>query len=242
MEVETEIDLSLKQQFLDLVLLRKGPGTIPRALPDGFEDLAGHNLITFKSHQKALDDWTLLELIGHYVNYRKQASPSLQALLPESDFRLFAVCVRPPHNLAQQISLTRVQEGVYETRALTLQLRVIVTNELPAEEHNALLALFSTNQALVQYGKEHFQPRSPETSTLLYRLFLTYSEDPAMSDKLAEFARQTLEMLKELPLEKRLEGLSPEERLAGLSPEDLRKAVEVAQRRLQANGPSSTPQ
>ena len=47
--VETEIDLSLKQQFLDLVLIRLGGGPIPRPLPDGFEDLAGHNLVTFKS-------------------------------------------------------------------------------------------------------------------------------------------------------------------------------------------------
>jgi len=50
---ETEIDLSLKQQFVDLVLIRRGPGPIPRPLPDGFEDLAAHNLLTFKSHQEA---------------------------------------------------------------------------------------------------------------------------------------------------------------------------------------------
>src|SRR5204863_8630149 len=90
--VETEMDLSLKQQFIDLVLIRKGPGPLPRPLPDGFEDLAGHNLVTFKSHQEALDPWALWELVGHFVNYRKQASPSIHDLLPEDDFRLFAVC------------------------------------------------------------------------------------------------------------------------------------------------------
>src|SRR3954447_24480259 len=52
--VETELDLSLRQQFIDLVLIRKGPGPLPRPLPDGFEDLAAHNLGTFKSHQEAL--------------------------------------------------------------------------------------------------------------------------------------------------------------------------------------------
>jgi hypothetical protein len=84
--VETELDLSLKQQFIDLVLIRKGPGPLPRPLPDGFEDLAAHNLLTFKSHQEALDAWALWELIGHFVNYRKQASPSLHDLLPEGIF------------------------------------------------------------------------------------------------------------------------------------------------------------
>jgi hypothetical protein len=33
--VEPEMDLSLKQQFIDLVLIRKGPEPIPRLLPDG---------------------------------------------------------------------------------------------------------------------------------------------------------------------------------------------------------------
>src|SRR5213080_4306652 len=77
-DVETEMDLSVKQQFIDVALIRHGTGPLPRALPDGFEDLAAHNLLTFKSHQEALDDWTLCELLGHYVNYRKQSSPSFQ--------------------------------------------------------------------------------------------------------------------------------------------------------------------
>src|SRR5438876_8252388 len=86
--VETELDLSLKQQFIDLVLIRKGPGPIPRPLPDGFEILAPHNLVTFKSHREALDCWTLWELIGHFVNYRKQSSPTMDQLSPVSDYRL----------------------------------------------------------------------------------------------------------------------------------------------------------
>ena len=45
--VEPELDLSLKQQFLDLVLIRKGSAPILRRLPDGFEDLGTHSLVTF---------------------------------------------------------------------------------------------------------------------------------------------------------------------------------------------------
>ncbi len=70
-DVKTERDLSVKQQFVDLILVRRGFQPLPRRLPDGFEDLAEHNLITFKSHQEALDGWALCELVGHYVNYRK---------------------------------------------------------------------------------------------------------------------------------------------------------------------------
>jgi hypothetical protein len=255
--VEMEMDLSLKQQFLDLALIRKGPGPIPRPLPDGFEDLAAHNLVTFKSHQEALELWALWELVGHFVNYRKQSSPSLEDLLPESDYRLFAVCARYPHNLAQQVELTRLREGVYEVRGLGLRVRVIVVSQLPQAEHNAMLHLFSAREDLLRYGREHYRPHSPETSTLLYELFKAYSEGPVMSDKLKEFVRQSIDqLLKSLPAEERLKGLSPEERLKGLPVEERLKglsAAEVARalppevlealaRELKANGSSSKAQ
>src|SRR5258708_5103371 len=172
--VETEMDLSLKQQFIDIVIIRKGPGPIPRPLPDGFEDLAAHNLLTFKSHQEALDGWALCELVGHYVNYRKQYSPSLQDLLPETDFRMFAVCARCPHPLAQQVALTPVREGVYEVPVISVRIRVIVVNQLPREEHNAMLHLFSAREELLRYGQEHYRPHSKETSSLLYQLLKAY--------------------------------------------------------------------
>src|SRR5688572_12734211 len=69
-EVKLEEDLSLKQQRLDVVILRKVAVPLTLRLPDGFEELAAHNLITFKSYQEALDGWALNELVGHYVNYR----------------------------------------------------------------------------------------------------------------------------------------------------------------------------
>jgi hypothetical protein len=255
--VETEMDLSLKQQFVDLVLIRKGLEPIPRPLPDGFENLAAHNLVTFKSHQEALDAWALWELVGHFVNYRKQASPSLQDLLPLSEFRLYAVSARHPQGLAQQVDLTAHGEGVYVVRGLGLQIRVIVANQLPQEEHNAMLHLFSAREELLRYGREHYRPHSQETSSLLYQLFKTYSEEAEMPDKLKEFVRETIdELLNSLPAEERLKGLpveelrkrlSPEERLKGLSAEDLLRALppetlEALARKLKANGPSANPQ
>jgi hypothetical protein len=227
--VETELDLSLKQQFIDLVLIRKGPGPLPRPLPDGFEDLAAHNLITFKSHQEALDPWALWELVGHFVNYRKQASPSLNDLLPEGDFRLFAVCARYPNKLAQQVALTPLRAGVYEVQGLGLRIRVIVAHQLPLEEHNAMLHLFSARLELLRYGREHYRPHSQETSSLLYELFNVYNEDSDMHDKLKEFVQETqVELLK---------GMSAQELVRALSPETL----EALARLLKANGHTTEP-
>jgi hypothetical protein len=93
--VEVERDLSAQQQFLDVVIARRGRGRFAGRLPDGLDDLAAHNLITFKSHREALDGWAMKELVGHYVAYRKLVSPSPSALVPEDRFRLYAVCALP---------------------------------------------------------------------------------------------------------------------------------------------------
>ena len=213
-------------------------------MPDGFEDLTVHNLVTFKSHQETFDGWALCELIGHYVNYRKQASPSLHDLLPESNFRLFAVCARYPQKLSQQLALKTVKDGVYEWQLATMLVRIIVLNQLPCEEHNAMLLLFSAREDLLRYAREHYRPHSPDTSSLLYKLFKAYSEELNMSDKLKEFVRQTIdELLQSLPPEERLKGLPPEERLKGLSADEVAKALppdvlEALARRLKANGPA----
>jgi hypothetical protein len=238
--VEPERDLSLKQQFLDLVFLRKGLGAILRPLPDGFEVLGTYNLVTFKSYQEALDAWALCELIGHYVNYRKQVSPSMQDLLPETDFRLFAVCARYPQQLAQQVPLTPLRPGVYEIQVLTLRIRVIVAGQLPQEEQNAMLHLFSAREELLRYGREHYRPYSGETSSLLYQLLEAYSEDPNVSEVMKELYRQTLddifaklpqeEILRRLSLAQRLEGLPAEERLKGLPAEERLKGLPAEER------------
>lgn len=234
-DVQMEIDLSLKQQFLDVVLIRKGPGPIPRPMPDGFEDLSGHNLITFKSHHEALDEWALQELIGHYVNYRKQASPSLQDLLPADDFRLLAVCARFPQGLAQRIDLATNGAGVFEARGFGQRIRIIVANQLALTDNNAMLHLFSAREELLRFAHEHYRPHSQDTSSLLYNLFRAYDEDSNMPDKLKEFVRQTIdeilantppkELMKRLTPAERLEGLPAEERLKGLTAEEVVRAL-----------------
>src|SRR5262249_30681818 len=80
--VEVERDLSQQQQFLDVVIVRRRRGKFTGVLPDGMDDLAEHNLITFKSLREALDDWAIRELLGYYVAYRKLVSRSPSDLLP----------------------------------------------------------------------------------------------------------------------------------------------------------------
>ncbi len=227
-EVVLEKDLALTKQFLDVVILRKGKGRFAGRLPDGLDDLADHNLLTYKSHQEALDDWALKELTGHYVNYRKQLSPRRQPLLPESAFRLYAVCARYPHNLAGQVPFAELRRGVYECRRGTDVIRVVVTRELPKEKYNAPLHLFTAVPELVQFGQEHYQQRSSETNTLLRRLYTRYQKEGfPMPYTMEDFRRDYVkENLEELTPEERLAGLSPEERVEGLTVKQLEECLE----------------
>lgn len=94
--VEVERDLSVQQQLLDVVIIRRGRGRFAGRLPDGLGGLRAHNLVTFKSHHEALDAWAMKELVGHSVAYRKLVSRSPSNLLPEDQFGLYAVAARFP--------------------------------------------------------------------------------------------------------------------------------------------------
>ena len=234
-DVELEKDLSLKHQLLDVAIIVKGPTVLTCRLPDGLDNLSQHNLLTFKSFREALDGWALDELVSYYVNYRKQVSPSMKELLPKTAFRLYAVCVRFPDALAREVTLIRIQSGVYEVGHFTGVIRVIVIHELPREEHNALLHLFSARMDQIAYGAVNYRQRSTETSTLLRQLVQRYQlEVETMStgiEQLEQFAKQTIEnLLKDLPPEERLKGLPPEERLKGLPPEERLKGLPPEER------------
>jgi hypothetical protein len=243
--VEVERDLSQQQQLLDVVIVRRRRGRFTGALPDGLDDLAEHNLITFKSLREALDDWAIRELLGFYVAYRKLVSPSPSDLLPEDRFRLYAVCARFPHNLAGQVPWQEQQAGVYDCQWGLDTIRVIVAGQLAREAHNAPLHLFSASPELIGFGQGAYRRRSEETSLLLRQLFERFqAEGFAMSYTMEDFKRDYIkehfglltpeekrqalerlspedlrEVLQALPPEERLAGLSPEARLAGLSPE-----------------------
>ncbi len=232
-EVELERDLSVKSQFLDVLIIHKPDVVLDRALPDGLEGhLAEYNLITFKSHQDTLNADAIDELLGHSVNYRKQVSPSFDDLLPKCQFRLFAICARYPEGLAAEVPLTEVQTGVYEVLWGVTTIRIIVASRLPESEPNALLHLFSRSKSLLEYGRQHCRIWSPQTSTLVADLFAGYHvEGLTMPYTMEEFIRQAEErLMQRATVATRLKGLTPEEvlqtfrvdqRLQGVSPEQM---------------------
>jgi hypothetical protein len=252
--VEVERDLSVQQQLLDVVIVRRGRGRFVGRLPDGLVGLTSHNLITFKSHHEALDAWAVKELIGHHVAYRKFVSVSPSELLPEGQFGLYAVTARFPEKLSRQVPWQTIQPGVYDCQWGTDTIRVVVAGELSREPHNAPLHLFSASPELVGLGGGAYRQRSENTSALIKQLFERFQgEGFTMSFTMEDFQRQYAkehfprltteeqrEALEKLPAQDRrklMQSLPAEELLKLLSAEQIKQlreelsAEESAQRR-----------
>ena len=134
--VELERELALQSQLLDVLIIEQdtaltcAPGIAAYGLPDGLEGLRAHNLLTYKSAHEAMDSWALEELLGHYVNYRKQISGKGKLIAPER-FQLYAVATRYPRDLAQQWPLQATAwPGVFDLAWASHRLRLIVLNQI----------------------------------------------------------------------------------------------------------------
>jgi hypothetical protein len=102
-EVKTEENMSVKTQYVDVLIISKSSGKPIKKLPDGFEFLADYNILTYKSLNESMNKWAIAELLGHYVSYRKIVSPSQEKLLPESKFQLYAVSTNYPQKLYSRL-------------------------------------------------------------------------------------------------------------------------------------------
>jgi hypothetical protein len=233
--VEVERDLSVQQQLVDVVIVRRSRGRFVGRLPDGLEGLRPHNLLTFKSHREALDGWAMKELVGHSVAYRKLVSPSTSELLGEDQFGLYAVTARFPQQLSGQVPWQRIQAGVYNYQWGTDTIRVLVAGELAREAHNAPLHLFSASPDLINYGSGVYRQRSENTSALLGQLVERFrGEGLAMSYTMEDFQRQyAKDHFSQLTTQEQgeaLQRLSPEQRrevLQTLPAEERRKVLQA---------------
>lgn len=247
-KVEVEVDLSLQQQRLDIVVLRRGGDAPEPVWPDGFGPPADYNLITFKALQDPLSAWSIKELASHSVNYRKQVSPHPDRLLPEEHFRLLAASMRFPRGLADRVPLQPVGPGAYDVEWGTDVVRVLVLREMPEAEQNLVWNLFSSDQGRIAAAFHRIHTEQESWSSLVNALLKFYGlEGLAMPYTMEDFKRDVAEeLLSELPPEKLLARLTPEQLLAGLTPEQRlaglsKEEIEAYLRRLTAAGDKPSP-
>lgn len=223
--VELEKDLSLQQQFVDVIVVERGKHAKLIDIPDGLDNLARYNLMTYKSLREPLDDWTLDELIGHYVNYRKQVSPSPDRLVPVDTFRLYAVCTRTPQKLQRQYTLQNLLPGVYSIQWGTQTVRIIVLSKIPPTANNAVWDLFSSVPRTVQYGATHYRWHRNDLSTITNDLYARYAQEGMiMPYTVEDYKRDSAEEYFEAHKQEFIRRLSPKDLLQAFSPKDLLQA------------------
>jgi hypothetical protein len=228
-EVVLEKELTAKKQFLDIAVVKRTEGKPITEFPDGLEDLAQHNLITYKSVQESLNEWAIDELIGHYVNYRKQESPSLDNLIPKQNVRLFAACTHYPQGLERQgLKLEQQQKAVFNLTYGAHQIKILLLSKMPRKQRNALWQLFSGTSAGFIYGEQNYDWHSEQDRAILNQLYELYKQKGAvMPYTMEDFTRDFVsEHIHVLSADEVLNRYSPEKRLEGLSPEILRAFLE----------------
>ena len=229
--VELEMDLSAKRQMLDVVVVRAAEGARLERASDGFEALAKHNLLTYKSLRESLTEWSLDELVGHYVNYRKKLGVRIVA---PGDVRLFAVTTRHPEGLGRRFELENVKPGVYNLKYGAHVIRIIVLPGVREETRNALWELFSAEPMRMRHGIDEYKFHMQDLSTAIDELFEQYElEGLNMPYTVEQYYKYYVlkhlhkippkEILQHLKPADRLAGLKPADRLAGLKPEQVEK-------------------
>jgi len=234
-EVKTEQNMSVKAQYVDVLIISKSAGKPVDKLPDGFEFLAEHNILTYKSLNESMNQWAIAEVLGHYVSYRKIVSPSPDKLLPESKFQVYAVCTHYPQKLLgseQEFGkdIKKIKAGVYKIEPKYVgSIIILVLSQMSLRESNALWQLFSGNAVGFEYGDAHYKWHSPEDKSLLNQLYQLYLKSGVdMPYTFEDFHRDyTMPFIESLPTEVRLKGLTIEERLKGVAPNEVFKQFSV---------------
>ena len=210
--VEVEKDLSLKRQYLDVVIIEQKDKKVDLSdICDGFDNLCRHNLLSYKSQRQSLNFWAVEELIGHYVNYRKVLGRSK---IKGEDIRLYAVSTRYPAQLLSAIPAKEVTSGVYEIRVLSHDIRILILSRLSLEQRNAVLTFFSFDPGKVKFALENYRWHMDDGSTVINQLLEKYSlEGITMPYTMEQFRKEYVKA--------HLEDLDPEERLKGLKAEEI---------------------
>lgn len=234
-DVELEKDLSLNQQFLDVVIVRnEEEDREVEELCDGLEFLKKHNLLTFKTHHESFGEAAVFELLGHYSKYCKMTGIASKI---GGEVQLFAVVARYPRKLFATEAVETIKHGVYRLRLLRTHIIVIVTSRIDKSKANALWNLYSFNKELAAYGMRHYGWLGRKFSSVIDQLYIFFEREGwYMPYTIDDFRREHIktysyeERLEGIPYEKRLagipvkkrfEGIDPERRLDGLSEDEI---------------------
>jgi len=226
-------------QYIDIVVVEnKQADQLESQLesqPDGLENLAKYNLITYKSLWEPLDSWTIDELISYYVLLRKVTSLESKNLIPVSEFNLIGIATRFPQKLNNFENLEYIKEGVYNIFRGENVITIIVTSQTPKTLKNTIWQMFSGIPEQIIFGLKNYNWKRKDYKYIVsgqlhqkYKskgLIMPYTEQDFFRDSFNYFISNTSieDVLKKFSPEEVFKNYTPEERLKGLKFEDVFK-------------------
>lgn len=161
---ELEVDLSLKQQLLDILVVERDKIQpeklhLPKIYWEAFDDFNEHNLISFKSFHESFNGFALMEFFGHVVNYNKSKE------VPLDKINLYAISHHYPRDLFNPFEGTEFLKVIKKDEIFELSLSTTksVRFIILRTTNNPLLALFSNNPPKIAEG---YQRLTQETDFL----------------------------------------------------------------------------
>jgi hypothetical protein len=143
-ETLIEEDVSSKQQFVDIVAIKKSTvldklSLLPKIYWEAFEDFNDHNLLSFKSYSESFNPESCEELYGHLTNYKKKNN------LKAEQVNLYALVHHYPQKLLSPYEKTRFFKTVKEGEIFDLDLEGIkrIRFIVARKTDNPVLGLFS---------------------------------------------------------------------------------------------------
>ena len=177
-EVEIEKDLTVKKQLLDIILIERDKTISFDRYPDGLENMSRYNLISYKFLHEYFDLWSLFELLGHYVNYRKQISPSMDNLIGVDNFKLYGITTLMPTKLMDIFSFQTIGQDIFELKWEEICIRLIVLSMIPKGPYNDLWRLFSAKSEVVEEVLIHYtENKHKDYNQLMQRLYEFYLKE-----------------------------------------------------------------
>ena len=147
----------------------------------------------------------------------------------KTENRFYAVSTRHPKKVLSLHGVTKAKPGVYDLRVLSMEIRILVLSEMPTEQRNAILSLFSFDADKVKYAVDHYQWQQEDGSTVINQLLDQYAiEGIAMPYTMEQFRKDYIKAhLGELDLDDRLKGVDPKDVLSRFDPETRLKGLKL---------------
>ncbi len=170
--LEIDYNVARSDQRIDLLLKKNIPAAPAPILPDGFENLQEHNLLSFKSFQEPMDAYAIFELCCYGFLYMKMITEKGKEKWPLPNLGLYAIATRRPVQLFKvtRLKFHKLKSGVYDVECGTSDVRLIVINELKQESQNSNLLLLSNNEKQIEYGKKSNNLDHPDFMFSIWRL------------------------------------------------------------------------